>query len=265
MPLQYNLPDPETIDKTFPTDLDVLLYGGGKTGKTLFAASFAHEGPVLMLDTGKGSLSLRTNPLIITDELRSEVYVQSIPRYDHRAQRPVPIGWSICEEIMDQLEKTGSFGPVAPRTLILDEATAASEMALQSVLHTTGHIDAAQVTQPEWGQLRKRTLSFITRGRGLKGINFIFIAHEQYLKDELSGHTCCLPSMIGKLAHEISGYFDEVYHTKVRQMGQRHEYIMDTKPTGVITAGSRLNLPTPMDTSYGSLRKAIDKVTGVVK
>ena len=264
--LKINLPDPAPLDQIIPTDIDILLYGAGKTGKTLLAASFAHEGPVLILDTGKGSLSLKTNPDIITPELRENIFIQKIPRYDSSARVVIPTGWAVCEAIMDSLEKTGEFAGVKPRTLVLDEATAASEMALQAVLYAAKKsLDASSllpVTQPEWGSLRKRMINFILKGRGLTGINFIFITHQLYVKDEDSGAVLeILPNVVGKLAWEISAYFDETYYCRTQPRGTSQDFMLHTRPFRQAIAGSRLNLPSPLANSYESLKEAINKVT----
>jgi len=91
-------------------------------------------------------------------------------------------------------------------------------------------------------------------------VNFICLAHEQYIKDELSGRTWCLPMVNGKLAYELSGYFDEVYHMEPKQVGTTAKYQMTIKATGLVTAKSRLGLDSPIESSYTVIKPAWDKL-----
>jgi hypothetical protein len=64
----------------------------------------------------------------------------------------------------------------------------------------------------------------------------------------------------GKLAYELSGYFDEVYHMEPKQVGTTAKYQMTIKATGLVTAKSRLGLDSPIESSYTVIKPAWDKL-----
>ena len=91
--------------------------------------------------------------------------------------------------------------------------------------------------------------------------NFIVLAHEQFVKDELTGRVWCLPLITGKYAYRIGGDFDEVYYATVKPNPQGKEvYSLETKPSGIITAKSRLDLPATIPTHFSSIVGKIEQL-----
>lgn len=258
MTQQLTIPSPINLSLFVPSKYDVLAYGAPKTGKTEFAGTWADAGEVLYIDTGRGMLSLKTAS--IKGRLKNIDRIYRIPLTNYVEGIKQPVGWMMVTTIMKELTDNGSYEDITPQTVVLDELTSTSAMALDDVMWKAHQNVNASVTQPNWGKLRRETIDFIEAGRALKKINFILLAHEQYYKDELSGRTWCLPSVVGKLAAEIGGYFDEVYHLKVEQRAGKHIYVMDTKPTGIINAGSRFDLDTPVPTTFQSVKGSIEKL-----
>ena len=127
---------------------------------------------------------------------------------------------------------------------------------MKHVLYSAGHV-GQQPTQPDWGTFRRALIDILETGLAMD-INFICLAHEQYIKDELSGRTWCLPMVNGKLAYELSGYFDEVYHMEPKQVGTQTKYQMTIKATGLVTAKSRLGLDSPIESTYAVIKPAWD-------
>lgn len=244
-----------------PDKYDILVYGSGKTGKTEFAGSWSELGDVLFIDTGNGMLSILASERIKHKDRIYRVHIVDAAEDPHVKE---PVGWLTCRQVIQDLHDTGAYDNLRPKTVVLDEMTAASTFALTRVLFDNKHV-GMQPTQPDWGKLRNEEIWFINMGRALKGINFILICHEQYLKDDNTGRVWCLPSVVGKFAYEIGGYFDEVYHTHVDQIGGAHKYMMDTKSTGIVMAGSRFDLPSPQPTTCLSVKGSIEKLKAKYK
>jgi len=129
------------------------------------------------------------------------------------------------------------------------------------VLFTNKHV-GRQPTQPDWGQQMAKLVELITTAKNLN-INFLCIAHEQYRKDEISNHAWCLPLVTGKLADRLSLYFDEVYHSFIRQEGKNKLYLLRTKGTGLITAKSRLDFKEEIPSDAEILIKEFEKLHNI--
>jgi len=252
------IPDPVNLNLFVPTKYDVLIFGGPKTGKTEFAGTWAEAGDVLYIDSDDGILTLRTSSRIPVN-LKENIYF--VPVSDKSADPHVkqPIGWITIREVVKSLANTGAYADIEPKTVVIDSLTTASDYALSYTLHVNKHT-GQQPTLPDWGRQMREITELITEARALNKINFICIAHEQYAKDELSGKVWCIPLVTGKLAHRMGLYFDEVYYAHIRAMGDKHEYKLNTKGSGLITAGSRFDLPNPIPTHYSSIKGAIEKI-----
>jgi len=246
-----------------PTKYQVLIYGQSGTGKTTFGASWAKavqgpalsgKGGILFLDSDEGIISIITAPPnVITDDMKKHIFHAPIIEYPPEAKTPQ--GYLTVQKAIDSIADTGEYEGCRPHTIVLDSITTLSEMILNHVVRMNGRVEPVL---KDWGQQMDKITKLINRARGIQDVNFIAVAHEQYTKDEMSGRIWCLPMVTGKLAPKIGLYFDEVYHTTVFQKGDKHEYVMHTKATGLITAKSRFNLPSPCPTTFLSLKGKIE-------
>jgi len=265
---QITLPDPESLAKFVPTKYDILIYGMPKTGKTEFAGTWAELGEVLFLDSGRGLLTLKTAATAGRIKHLDKIY--RVPIED-RIIKVGPasqhIGWLTVRTAFDHLKERSEYAGVKPKTVVLDEVTSLSKMALDQVLCLTGRHAAFlkqthKITQPEWGKLRNLMLGLLTDGRALPGINFVCIAHQEIREDKESGAVIEVrPNFVGKLASEVAGYFDEVYHTFTRPKGGKAEYLMHTQGAGPVVAGSRFDLASPLPTHYRSIAGSIERLS----
>lgn len=251
--MQITLPDATPISSFIPGSMNALAYGRSGTGKTHFAATFPK--PVLFIDADKGMLSVKAST-----RLKDKDQIFFVPVADKLEGQKVnnPMGFVTIKAVFDQLKSSGKYGELSPKTLVLDTLTSASAFCMKHVLFSAGHV-GQQPTQPDWGTFRRELIYIIEVGIALD-INFICLAHEQYIKDELSGRTWCLPMLNGKLAYELSGYFDEVYHMEPKQIGTQTKYQMTIKATGLVTAKSRLDLDSPIDSDYAIIKPAWDRL-----
>lgn len=235
-----------------PSSYNVLIYGGSGTGKTEFAGTWPK--PILYIDTDKGILTLLASPRINMDEIwRIEISNASL---DPKVRQPV--GFLYVKGILTALADTGMFDQLVPKTVVLDSLTTTSGYCMDHVLFINKHV-GQQPTLPDWGRQMRELLEIIKLGVGLD-MNFICVAHEQTQRDELSGRVWKLPLITGKLAGELSLYFDEVYYAEVKPKGSLSEYKLTTKATGMITAKSRLDLPNPINTTFASIEGTIERI-----
>lgn len=248
----------QNVMSYMPTKYQVLIYGPSGTGKTIFGASWARaesDGKkLLMLDSDKGILSVVTaSSALLPDDVKANIFPVHIKDMPPGAKTPQ--GYLTVNKVLDEVINTGAYDNIRPHTIVIDSLTTLSEMILAQTVRANGRIEPVI---KDWGQQMDKLTKLINKARSIENVNFIAVAHEQYTKDEISGRIWCLPLVTGKLAPKISLYFDEVYHTTVNQKGDKHEYVMHTKATGLITAKSRFDLPSPSPTGFGALKGRIE-------
>ena len=249
--MQVSLPDATPISAYKPTSMNVLAYGRSGTGKTELAATFPT--PCLFIDSDKGMLTVKSSPRI---QNKDQMYFVPVQDKLPEQKDSRPMGFITIKAVFDQLKEHGKYGDFTPKTVVLDTLSSASMFCMKHVLFSAGHT-GQQPTQPDWGTFRRALIEIIETGVAMN-INFICLAHEQYIKDELSGRTWCLPMVNGKLAYELAGYFDEVYHMEPKQQGVSTKYMLTIKASGLVTAKSRLDLPSPIDSNYATIKPAWD-------
>jgi len=254
---QIHIPDPTPILDHLPTKYSVLVYAPPKVGKTIFGASWAKAGDVLMIDTDEGYLSIITiaNP-IIPIEWKARIKRQVLPRA-HPKNPKSPLGWKVFMDILKSLDATGTWAGVKPRTLVIDSMTTLSSMALDDVLGTTDQLHV-EVTQPQWGKLRARFLKMIDMAKGLPDINFVLICHELYKEDKLTKRIMRIPDVVGKLATQIALWFDEVYRLEARPKGDTVERFAVTQGNQNNPAGTRFGLPKEIPPYYSSIEGKLE-------
>jgi len=252
--VKLQIPQPQQVSLFIPTKYDIMIYGPNGSGKTEYAATWSELGNVLFADADDGILSVASSPRIKHKERIFRVPITDKPLDPHITQ---PIGFLTVKQIVEDVKNTGEYGGVKPKTIVLDSATTISTYAMAHKLFVNKRIEPVI---RDWGQQMKALTDLVMLARSIPDVNFIFIAHEQYTKDEISGQIWCLPLITGKLAAQIGLYFDEVYHSKVQQIGTETKYLLETKPTGIVTAKSRFDLPSPVKTHYSSIAGSIEKL-----
>uniref|UniRef100_A0A6M3KD78 Putative ATPase domain containing protein n=1 Tax=viral metagenome TaxID=1070528 RepID=A0A6M3KD78_9ZZZZ len=259
---QISIPDAVSLNLFIPDKYDILVYGKPKTGKTEFAGTWSEAGDVLYIDSDKGILTLKSSPRI-PDNLKQNIYFVPISDKAEDSNVKHPIGWITIKAIIESIQKTGAYSDIEPKTIVLDSLTTASDYALSYTLYINKHL-GQQPTLPDWGRQMRELADLINEARAIPQINFICIAHEQYDRDELSGRTWCVPLLTGKLAHRIGMHFDEIYHSVIVESGQNRIYKLETKGSGLVTAGSRFDLPNPINSHYNEIKGLIQKLTRAV-
>jgi hypothetical protein len=254
--VKLQIPPPQQVSLFVPSKYDILIYGPNGTGKTIFGATWSEAGNVLFADSDEGILSVRTSTIVQHKDRIFHVPVKDSSEDPHVK---IPIGYLTVKQILTDLKETREYGEIRPKTVVLDSATTLGAFAMTHTLFVNKRLEPVL---KDWGNQMKRLTDLIMLARSIPDINFIFIAHEQYTKDEISGQIWCLPLITGKLAAQLGLYFDEVYHAVVQQVGDKSKYLLQTKPTGIITAKSRFDLPSPIPNHYSSIAGSIEKLKG---
>uniref|UniRef100_A0A6M3II42 Putative ATPase domain containing protein n=1 Tax=viral metagenome TaxID=1070528 RepID=A0A6M3II42_9ZZZZ len=245
---------PVQLSMFVPTSYNVLIYGKNGTGKTIFGAGWPT--PILLIDADKGIVSIIASKRI-PDSAKNEIHVVSLSDISIDPGVQQPVGFLTACAVLLSVEKEGHYDGIQPKTIVVDSLTTLSAYAMTHVQAITQHTGKPP-SLPDFGRQMNELREFIKRGVALD-VNFICIAHEQYQKDENSGRIWCLPLVTGKLAPELGLYFDEVYHAEATSIGGVDKYQLITKASGLITAKSRLDLPSPIENDYNkSIAGTID-------
>ncbi len=252
------LPKPGTLSATeSPRDIKVLVYGQSGTGKTVFGAGF--PGPILLLDTDKGVLSVVTTD-IVSDTQKAQIHPVQVDDYVGNSKEPV--GYETVRMILESVASTGAYSGVVPATVVVDSFTTTSQMCLAKSQYLNGHL-GQQPTLPDYGGQRRHLEKIIKLGIGLP-CHFLAICHEDWYKDENSGRLWLTPMIVGKLAREIPLYFDEVYHTSVtRDSKGVDSYVMECSASGLNSAKSRLGLAGKQPLAFTTLEAKLNGLNNV--
>lgn len=250
------LPNPIDIMAIKGTLLKCIIYGQSGTGKTIFGGGF--PGPILLVDSDKGILSLRT-----TDQISDvkKATIHPIKLEDYSAAQPTtnPQGFDSVKGILEAVVKDGSYKGIKPATVVVDSFTTTSQMCLSRAQYLNGHL-GQQPTLPDYGGQRRHLEMIIKLGLALP-CHFLAICHEQFLKDEYTGRIWITPMIVGKLAKEIPLYFDEVYYSKVGTSKENiPQYQMECSSSGMITAKSRLGLAGTQELKFSVIDEKLSKL-----
>lgn len=193
--------------------LNILLYGPSGVGKTKFASYFPDP---YFFDFDKGMLTLR----------REE--------FEYDTYEDVFEGSKCVKSAYNEFKKKMKDPNFNPGTIIVDSVSTLQEYALDEILRLNTR---PEPTLHEWGLLVSwlRDL-FLTITKS--PCNVIVTAHEQLIKDEITGEVLIQPLIVGKkMPNALPLFFDEVYKLRV---GRDEKYEFMTKAATKWTAKSRL-------------------------
>ena len=75
----------------------------------------------------------------------------------------------------------------------------------------------------------------------------VITAHEELMKDELTGQIMGVPLITGKLKFKLPLFFSEVYHARITRKGGEEKYVFMTKADSLYQAKSRLAARAPIE------------------
>lgn len=218
--------------------LKVLCYGGSGTGKTTFASTFPKP---YFFDFDGGVLSLRGRD--VEYDTYTDVY---------KGKERVKSAWKDFQAKKDDLDKY--------ETIVIDSITTLEDYAMTELLELNKRTEP---TLHEWGRLVSWMRNFLAVINGYDK-HVVVIAHEEMLKDEITGEVWIRPLVVGKkLPQEMPLFFDEVYRsvaTKSRQPDADVSYNILTKASEKYICKSRLGVL--KDVEVADYKSIMNKIKG---
>ena len=198
--------------------IKALLYGKSKTGKTSSALTLKPE-TTLILSAESGLLPLASKNFTVWE---IENFEDMITAYK-RLQEP---------------EMQKKF-----KVIFIDSLTEVNELCKEQILRGSRPVESKEpvkvtkemMTQPNWGILLVRMVGLVRKFRDLP-YHVIFTALEDNVKDELMGGISFIPSLNGKFATNVPGFFDEVFRMVTKEEeGKMVRYFYTAKAENTIT------------------------------
>lgn len=117
-------------------------------------------------------------------------------------------GYIKLAQIIDELEqKDCVYKGMKVKTIVLDTFTSTEEHLKRLLMSANGVVT---ISQPLWGTVLTNNENLISALLSLKA-NIIIIAHEQAVKDDLTGKITYTPLISGQFKDKIGKDFEEVY------------------------------------------------------
>jgi len=207
-----------------------LLIGPPGCGKTTAAATA--PSPVLFLDMDqkvskmtnlsqkltKGDILIWTpEEKLFSGKFSSFVSNATNPQAKYVQQRAM--GYIKLAEIIDSLEQNKCiYNGVKVATIVLDTMTSTEEHLKRLLMSANG---AVTISQPLWGTILINYENLINALMSLKDVNIIVLAHEQTVRDELTGSVTYTPLIGGQMKEKIGKDFEEVYYLEKKISGDK--------------------------------------------
>ena len=146
-----------------------------------------------------------------------------------------PTAYELWMKEMEQLKNDKVFESLG--TYVLDSLTTFSGAIMNYVLKVAPKGNRAGGTPQEndWLPQMVKIENQIRRILSMP-CDFILLAHDAKVKDEVTGKTQCDILVTGKLARRIPTVFSEQYHAEVLEKSGGSEYLLLTRKTGTYYA-----------------------------
>lgn len=238
-----------------------LIVGGYKSGKSVSAATFPK--PMRFIDTDDGFLSILTTKkkdgtLFIPDAKEIDVLKLTKGGAHDLSFKTDLKGSSAPDYTKESINlintynsemKTLSVNPKNYKTLVIDSLTNMFRLWKECILaiNNRAHLQIADYNTLD--QVLQN--QFLPTLKALPIPYIVLIDHEDYDKDELTGAIQEFPIGPSRSQGKLMGlHFDEIY----RQMVEGDKYLWYTRKKGLFNAGSRLNVPSPIEANYAALK-----------
>ena len=201
-------------------------------------------GPVLLISCESGTMSIRGVPGVTIIDLKPN---------PNDPDDMNPVTGAVLRDGVDKLRiiyamlKSGKHNF---KTIVLDSATEMQKIFMEKIMGGQEHkIPGFK----EWGLMQEQMRLAFRLFRDLP-CNVIITALDQENVDELSKEVTIRPSLSGKMANEVAGFFDEVIYMQVVRVPSKVEgqplvprRIWHTQSNGVFMAKDRSGSLSPVE------------------
>ena len=114
---------------------------------------------------------------------------------------------------------------------------------------------AVTISQPLWGTILINYENLINALMSLKDVNIIVLAHEQTVRDELTGSVTYTPLIGGQMKEKIGKDFEEVYYLEKKISGDKATYQMLTIGSSMKACRTTRELPAIVEPNFSKIYK----------
>ena len=179
---------------------------------------------------------------------------------------PVPDGYRECLRLINRIVKQE---PKEYATIVFDSGSRIIQHLIQATVAANGK---TQMTQQLWGVFYTELANRFTRLSTIP-VNFIWIFHERTVIDEITKQQQVIVSIPGQMGEDIGTFFNEVYNSKVDEIGGKHYYYYVTKSnakhnnrtSGTLDLNEQPNISqiiSKLNGTYIALPQPVNNVTG---
>lgn len=235
----------------------ILLIGDGGTRKTRFLAGCPKP---FIYDFDKGMLSTRTMPQVKAGEVEYETF-KDAPHGSKAIDKDngiYPWGESymrFLDHLNNQMWPRIEAGTIPYLTLGVDSLTTLATQCMNYVLKSNGKTGSANPEVQHWGQ-QLRLLETLMEQLAVWPINLVVTAHIKRDDNLVNNVTEYLPLVAGQLSGKIGIYFDEVWFTEPKGMGDSQKIVLRTQAGGLHKqAKSRNNVKNETEATWEHVNK----------
>lgn len=165
-------------------------------------------------------------------------------------------GYIKLAQILDELDQNNCmYKGVQIKTVVLDTFTSTEEHLKRLLMSANGVVT---ISQPLWGTVLTNNENLISALLNLKA-NIIVIAHEQAVKDELTGQITYTPLIGGSFKEKIGKDFEEVYFLEKKVQGDKAVYEMLTVGNSMKACRTTRELPSRIPPDFSLIYKEVKK------
>lgn len=237
-----------------------LIYGGTGAGKTTLIRTC--RAPILVHSFDPDGTRALEGPM---DSLPYDTCIDNgkimVDTQFERENPSKPTAYTAWMREMDKLEAMGMFDHLG--TFVLDSLTTFGAAVLNEVMKNASKGNRAGETpqQDDWLPQMVRVENSIRKILNYK-CDFLLIAHDAKVKDEVTGRTQTDILVTGKLARRIPTVFSEQYHAETTEKSSGIERNLLTAKTGSYYAKTGMGKNGLLDTREPADIKAMLKKCG---
>lgn len=209
-----------------------MVYGVSGSAKTTLiglAASYEEFAPMYFMDFDLRVTSLRAR---LPKEVMNQIYFDAF-----RDDKIQGAAFTAAQAVAVNPDGLDAKYGVKFKSLVLDSGTFCLKSIMNRVLFLDGAKPSTQTPQLQNYMQQMSLMEELVSKLCGSGRHFFMTCHEATDKDEMSGRLFKAVDLTGKMANRIPGYFNEFWHTEVKQVtGQEPQYAVRTRSDLIYSA-----------------------------